>query len=88
MPDGQERIVERVQTGIRIEKRILKVLKGIAEYNDITLGELFEGVVLHAFEGKTPFSKETLKHIASLKEIYGLDMSASDSHNLRERPRN
>jgi hypothetical protein len=78
------RPVERVQTGIRIEKRLLKVLKAVAEYRDLTLGDLLEGIVLHAFEGKAPFSKETLATIAQLRKLYGLDLSATDSHKLRE----
>lgn len=78
-------MVERVQTGIRVEKRLLKVLKGLAEYLDLSLGDLLEGVVLHAFEGKAPFSKETLAKIAELKKVYGLELGASASHRMRER---
>jgi hypothetical protein len=81
----QRRVVERVQTGIRLEKRLLKVLKGLAESLDLTLGDLLEGVLLHAFEGKAPFSKPTLQKIADLKRIYGLDLTAADSHALKER---
>lgn len=77
--------VERVQTGIRIEKRILKVLKAVAEDHDLTLGDLLEGVVLHAFEGKAPFSRASIAKIAKFKELYGLDLSADDSHTLREK---
>ncbi len=77
--------VERVQTGIRIEKRLLKVLKAVAEDRDLTLGDLLEGIVLHAFEGKAPFSKSTLAKIAQFKELYGLDLTAEDSHQLKER---
>lgn len=77
--------VERVQTGVRMEKRLLKVLKGFAELKDITLGDLLEGIVLHAFEGKTPFGKESLSQIGELKKIYGLTLHASDSHKLKER---
>jgi hypothetical protein len=76
--------VERIQTGVRMEKRILKVLKGLAEYHDITLGDLLEGIVLHAFEGKAPFGKESLKLIVDLKRIYKLDLDASASHRLVE----
>lgn len=76
--------VQRVQTGVRIEKRILKVMKGLAEQLEISLGELLEGIVLHAFEGKAPFSKTTLKRIAQLRQVYGLDLEASDAHRLRE----
>jgi len=76
--------VQRVQTGIRIEKRMLKVLKALAEYLDLTLGDLVEGMVLHAFEGKQPFSEQTLKTIEELKAIYGLDLTAKASHRLQE----
>jgi hypothetical protein len=79
--------VERVQTGVRMEKRILKVLKAIAELKDLSLGDLLEGVVLHAFEGKAPFSQQTLKEIEQFKKIYGLALKASDSHQLKERRR-
>lgn len=78
------RLVDRVQTGVRIERRILKVLKGIAEYHDMTLGDLLEGIVLHVFEGKTPFGDESLAVIAKLRDAYGLDLAAADSHRLRE----
>ena len=78
-------LVERVQTGVRMEKRLLKVLKGLAELKDVTLGDLLEGIVLHAFEGKAPFSPETLKDIEKLRGIYGLTLKASDSHQLKER---
>ncbi len=79
------RLIERVQTGVRIEKRILKVMKAIAEYHDLTLGDLIEGIVLHAFEGKCAFGAENLKLIAELKSIYHLDLDASASHKLIER---
>lgn len=79
--------VERVQTGVRIEKRMLKVLKAVAELKDMTLGDLLEGVVLHAFEGKAPFSAETLREIEQFKKIYGMTLKASDSHQLKERRR-
>ncbi|MCG8461513.1 MAG: hypothetical protein MI919_34975 [Holophagales bacterium] len=79
--------VERVQTGVRMEKRLLKVLKGLAEALDMTLGDLLEGIVLHAFEGKAPFSEPTLQKVARLKEVYGLDLDASASHRLVEENR-
>ena len=77
-------VVERVQTGARMEKRMIKVLKGLAEYLDISLGDLLEGIVLHAFAGKAPFSDLTLMQIARLKEIYGMDYGIEASHRLRE----
>src|SRR5260370_40317098 len=76
--------VERVQTGVRIEKRILKVLKGLAEYHDMTPGDLLEGIVWHAFEGKAAFGPDSLKRISDLKKIYGLDLTAAHSHKLIE----
>ena len=75
---------ERVQTGVRIEKRLLKVLKGLAEHLDMSLGDLLEGMALHSFENKPPFSAETLSKIAQLKQVYDLDLQASDSHDLKE----
>ena len=77
-------VVERVQTGVKIEKRILKILKAFAEYRDMTLGDLLEGIVLHVFEGKNPFGEESLGVIANLKKIYKLDLEANDSHQLLE----
>lgn len=76
--------VERVQTGVRMEKRMVKTLKGLAEYLDISLGDLLEGIVLHSFEGKAPFSEKTLGKIEELKKIYEMDYDASASHNMTE----
>ena len=78
------KIVERAQTGVRLEKSLLKVLKGLAEYCDISLGDLLEGIVLHAFEGKAPFSAETRDAIEELKKVYHCELTAADSHTLRE----
>lgn len=77
--------IERVQTGVRLERRMLKVLKGLAEYLDMPLGELIEGIVLHAFEGERAFSPATLKKIDQLKAIYGLRLTAGDSHRMKEK---
>jgi hypothetical protein len=78
--------IERIQTGVRMERRIVKVLKALAEYKNLTLGDLLEGIVLHAFEGKTPFGAETLRKITELKAVYELDLDARSSHRLREKP--
>jgi hypothetical protein len=80
-----ELLVDRVQTGLRIEKRLLKVLKAMAEYHDMGLGDLVEGIVLHAFEGRSAFGAESLARIAALKQVYGLDLDASAAHRLVER---
>ena len=91
MPQEQQNreplVVERVQTGVRMEKRLLKVLKAVAELKEITLGDLLEGIVLHAFEGKTPFSPQTLKEIEQFNSLYGMTLRAADSHKLKERKR-
>lgn len=76
--------IERVQTGLRIEKRLLKVLKGLAEHLDMSVAEIIEGMALHAFEGKAPFSDETLKKIRQLKSVYDLDLTAADSHQFTD----
>lgn len=78
------RVVDRTQTGVRLEKSLLKVLKATAEYCELTLGDLIEGIVLHAFDGKAPFSEETLAVIAQLKKVYGCELTATDSHKLTE----
>jgi len=80
-------VVERVQTGVRIETRMLKVLKALADSLDITLGDLLEGIVLHAFEGKAPFSKPTLQNVNELKKVFGLTLTAADAHKLKEKSR-
>lgn len=78
--------ITRVQTGLRLEKRILKVLKGLAEHLDMSMGDLLEGMALHCFEGKAPpFTEETLKKIGQLKEVYDLDLTSADSHKLIEK---
>ena len=76
--------VERVQTGVRLEKRMLKVLKALAEYFDISLGDLLEGIVLHAFEGKSAFDQEAIARIEALKQVYSMDYDATASHHLFE----
>ena len=81
---AKKQAITRTQTGVRIESSLLKVLKGLAEYCDISLGDLLEGIVLHAFEGKAPFSPETTRAIENLKKVYGCTLTAADSHNLQE----
>jgi len=76
--------IQRTQTGVRLETSLLKVLKALAEYLDMSLGDLLEGVVLHVFEGKTPFGEETLEAITRLKSVYGCELTAADSHRMKE----
>ncbi len=84
MINQSQLLIERVQTGVRMEKRLLKVLKGFAEYHDMSLGDLLEGIVLHAFDGKTPFKSASLQRIRDLKKFYALDLDSSASHRLTE----
>jgi hypothetical protein len=84
MADDPRLLVERVQTGVRMEKRLLKILKAFAEYHDMSLGDLLEGIVLHAFDGKTPFSAASLERIQELKRFYDFDLDSSASHRLKE----
>jgi len=83
----KKREIERVQTGVRMEKRILLVLKALAGALDLTFGDLLEGIVLHAFEGKAPFGPDTLAKVEALRAVYHLDLTAADSHLLVEAPR-
>ena len=77
--------VVRVQTGVRIERRILKVLKGLAELHDLSLGNLLEAIILHAFGGRCAFGADALEKIEALREVYGLDRGAADHHPLRKK---
>ncbi len=83
MTAGNKKI-KRVQTGVRIERRVLKVLKAIAARNEMGLGDLIEGIVLHSFEGLPPFGEETLEFIEQMRSAYGLNLTAADSHKLTE----
>ncbi len=80
--------ITRTQTGVRLESRLLKVLKALATDLEMSLGDLLEGIVLHTFEGKTPFSAATLKKIKALRSVFGLDLTAADAHTLHERDTN
>ena len=87
MPTSKEKPtikVDRVQTGVRIERRVLKVLKAIAENYDMTLGHLIEEIVLHVLEGKLPFTPETLKKIDLIKSFYELELDAAMSQHFEE----
>ena len=70
--------IERVQTGVRIEKKILKVLRGMADYNDLSVGQMLEIILLHAFESRPSFSKEGLEAVKGLKKVHSLDNDVHD----------
>ena len=61
------------------------MLKALAEYYNMSLGDLLEGIILHVFDGKTSFQEESLQVIADLKRIYQLDLDSSASHRLSEK---
>ena len=61
------------------------MLKALAEQLDMSLGDLLEGMALHCFEGKPPYSKETLSKIEKLKDVYDLDLTVADSHTMNEK---
>jgi len=80
---------ERAQLGVRMEKNLVKVLKGLAEFNDETLGELLERIVLHSFdpvpgdEGEScasPHSRRQLATVETLRSMYGV---SNDPHSAR-----
>jgi hypothetical protein len=83
-PNQETLLIERVQTGVRLEKRLLKVLKALADYHDLSLGDLLEGIVLHAFEGKVAFGDESLAKIQELRRVFGLTLDARHAHRLKE----
>jgi hypothetical protein len=76
--------VERVQTGVRLEKRMVKVLKALAELYDLSLGEFLEDLVRDAFAGRPPFSDVALAQAAELMAIYGLPPAAPSARPERE----
>lgn len=86
-----EGTVTRVQIGARMEKRLVQVLKGLAEFKEMTLGELLEEIVLHSFEpvpgqegqhSASPHSVRSLQAITDLKKVYGLEYGKHDNYSF------
>jgi hypothetical protein len=75
---------ERIQIGVKMEKRMVKVLKALAEYHDISLGEMLESLVLHAFEHRLAFDEAILSRVEQLKRVYGMDYDVSVGHEFTE----
>jgi hypothetical protein len=84
---------ERVQLGVRMEKHLVKVLKGLAEFEGVTLGQLIEKIVLHSFqpaeghEGElaaSPYGKRALAAITDLKRVYGMEYDLHSFDHLGE----
>ncbi|HEY8171446.1 MAG TPA: hypothetical protein VIH21_00040 [Dehalococcoidia bacterium] len=95
MPEATDVTIERVQLGVRMEKNMVKVLKGLAEFNGETLGQLLEKIVLHSFEplpgeegewSASPHGKRALAAVVDLKRIYGMDFDMHAHRTFREPP--
>ena len=82
--EGKPLRVQRVQVGFKIEKRMLKVLKAIAELFDLTLGNTLEEIVLHQMEGVDAFHPSTIKKIRLVQKVYGMDY---DTHATYQFPK-
>jgi hypothetical protein len=76
-----------------MERNLVKVLKGLAEFENMTLGQLLEKIVLHSFEpvpgeeGEQAWSalgKRSLAAVADLKRVYGLDYDMHAFRHFRE----
>jgi hypothetical protein len=78
--------VERVQLGVRMEKRMVKVLKALAEYYDVSLGQLLEDIVLHSFEGAAAFGPQSRGRIEELKRVYGMNYDNHACYRFADRP--
>jgi hypothetical protein len=85
--------VDRVQLGVRMERSLVKVLKGLAEFENMTLGQLLEKIVLHSFEpvpgeegeqAWSAFGKLSLAAVADLKRVYGLEYDMHAFRRIRE----
>ena len=68
---------DRVQTGVRMERRLVKVLKAVAELRDLALGELLEVMVYEVFAGRLPFDAACLAQVRELLAIYGAPLPAA-----------
>lgn len=72
---------------------MVKVLKGLAEYEEMTLGQLLEKIVLHSFEpvpgqegemAASPHSRKALAVIADLRKVYEMDYREHRYRQFRE----
>ena len=80
-PNAQLLSVERVQLGVKMEERMVKVLKALAESADMNLGEMLEDIVLHAFEGVSTFGQPAaLEAIKDFKRLYGMNYDVHDGY--------
>lgn len=75
---------EKTQTGVRMSTPLLKTLRALADYKDMSLGDLLEAMLLHGLDNKAPFSRETLKVISQLRDVYKLELTSADAASLRD----
>jgi hypothetical protein len=77
-----------------MEKRLVQVLKGLAEFQGVTLGQLLENIVVHSFvpvegqEGEasaSPHGKRALAAIDGLKKVYGMDYDVHAARHFKEK---
>jgi len=64
------------------EDRSTVSLDSLPARESSALGDLLEGIVLHAFAQEPPFDDSTVAVIERLRQVYGLDLTAEDSHHL------
>lgn len=85
--------VERVQVGVRLERRMVKVLKALAEFEGVSLGQLIEKIVFHSFQpvpGKegeaaaSPHSVRALAAIEDLRRVYELTYDVHATRHFTE----
>jgi hypothetical protein len=77
---------DRVQTGVRMERRLVKVLKAVAELRDLALGELLELMVYEVFAGRLPFDDAGLAQVRELLAIYGVGPAVPAAPAPEEQP--
>ena len=66
---------------------MVKVLKAMAEYGDMTLGELLEDIILHSFEGGSAqtFGADDLRVIGEFKKVYGMNYDVHSNYRFVEK---
>lgn len=75
---------ERVQLGVRLEKSMVKVLKAMAEAGDMTLAELMEDIIIHAFEGECTFDEAAVAMIRDFKRLYGMNYGIHEQYSHKD----
>ena len=82
--------IEREAVSLRLESRIVSVLRSLAEHKQMDLTELLEETLLHTFEKMphggvaSPHTRSDLDRIAELKEAHGLDYDVHASYRFVE----